>query len=143
MKELPQAQNPTAHYVATANHNILPAGYRAEIGYEWAPPYRFARVKEQLEGAKKFALEDFQSMQHDDMALPGRTLARLVKVVDIRDRELRPYVELLAGWDGVLSAKSQAGALYGVWLRELLDGFYRPHVPAGLLEFTRRAAACR
>ncbi len=136
LEELPQAQNPTAHYVATANHNILPAGYRAEIGYESAPPYRFARVKEQLEGAKKFALEDFQSIQHDATALPGRTLARLVKVVDIRDRELRPYVELLAGWDGVLSADARAGALYGVWLRELLDGFYRPHVPAGLLDFT-------
>jgi penicillin amidase len=140
LKELPQIHNPTAHYVATANHNILPPGYQAEIGYEWAPPYRFARVKERLESKKKFALEDFQSIQQDAVTLPGRTLARLVKVVDMRDRELRPYVDLLAGWDGVLSADSRAGALYGVWLQELLDGFYRPHVPAGLLDFTASRA---
>src|SRR6185437_10393805 len=54
----------------------------------------------------------------------------------MQDRALRPYVELLAGWDGVLSADSRAGALYGVWLQELMDGFYRPHVPARLLAFT-------
>ena len=136
LKELPQSHNPTTHYVATANHNILPPGYRAEIGYEWAPPYRFARVKERLEEKSKFAREDFQSIQHDVTTLPGRTLARLVKRVDMQDRELRPYVELLAGWDGVLSADSRAGALYGVWLQELLDGFYRPRVPAKLLDFT-------
>jgi penicillin amidase len=114
----------------------LPAGFQAEIGYEWAPPYRFARIKERLEGKNKFSLEDFQSIQHDVTTLPGRTLARLVKSVDMQDRELRPYVELLAGWDGVLSADSRAGALYGIWLQELLDGFYRPQVPARLLELT-------
>ena len=136
LKELPQVQNPAAHYVATANHNILPHDYGREIGYEWAPPYRFARIKERLEGKKKFTLEDFQRLQHDNASLPGRVLVRLVKELDVQDRELRPYVELLAGWDGLLSADSRAGALYGVWLRELLDGFYRPHVPARLLDFT-------
>jgi penicillin amidase len=136
LKELPQAHNPASHFVATANHNILPTGYEAEVSYEWAPPYRFARIKERLQGKNKFAPEDFQDMQHDATTLPGLELARLLKGVDMQDRELRPYVELLAGWDGMLSADSRAGALYGVWLQELLDGFYRPQVPAGLLEFT-------
>jgi penicillin amidase len=133
--ELPQAHNPAAHYVATANHNILPAGFKAEIGYEWAPPYRFARIQARLEEKKKFTLEDCQSIQHDVTSLPGRTLARLSKAVDIQDQELRPYVELLAGWDGVLSTDSRAGVLYGIWLQELLDGFYRPRVPARLLDY--------
>lgn len=135
LQELPQVHNPAAHYVATANHNILPANFKAEIGYEWAPPYRFARIQERLEEKKIFTLEDFQSIQHDATTLPGRRLVRLVKAVDMQDRALRPYVELLAGWDGVLSADSRAGALYGVWLQELLDGFYRPRVPAKLLDF--------
>jgi penicillin amidase len=136
LTELPQVHNPAAHYVATANHNILPVGFKAEIGHEWAPPYRFARIKERLEAKKKFTLEDFQSIQQDAVTLPGRTLARLIQVVDVRDRALRPYVELLAGWDGTLSADSRAGTLFGVWLQELLDGFYRPRVPEGLLDFT-------
>jgi penicillin amidase len=44
LEELPQVHNPANHYVATANHNILPAGYRPEISYEWAPGYRFTRI---------------------------------------------------------------------------------------------------
>jgi penicillin amidase len=136
LKELPQVQNPVVHYLATANHNILPPDYTPEIGYEWAPDYRFKRIKERLEGKKKFTQEDFQSLQHDNTSLPGRALVRLVKGLDVQGQEFRPYVELLAGWDGVLSSDSRAGALYGVWLRELLDGFYRPHVPARLLDFT-------
>src|SRR5262249_40662066 len=84
---------------------------------------------------KKLTLEDFQGIQHDNTSLPGLALGRLLKKVDVQEPELRPYVKLLTEWDGELSAGSRAGALYGVWLRELLDGFYRPHVPARLLEF--------
>jgi penicillin G amidase len=134
LQELPQVHNPASHYVATANHNILPAGYRHEIAYEWAPPYRFARVKQRLEAKRNFTLEDFQNIQHDNTSLPGLALARLVKSVDMQAPELQPYVELLAGWDGVLSSESRAGALYGVWLQELLDGFYGRHVPDRLLD---------
>jgi len=137
LKDQPQVYNPAAHYVATANHNILPPGYKHEIAYEWAAPYRFAQIRQRLEAKKKFSLEDFQSIQHDNTSLPGLALARLIKSVDMQDAELRAHVELLAGWDGVLSIESRAGALYGVWLQELLDGFFRPHVPARLLDFVR------
>jgi penicillin amidase len=133
--ELPQEHNPAAHYVATANHNILPPGYRHEIALEWAPAYRFTRIKQQLEAQKKFTLKGFAAMQHDNTSLPGLALGRLAGGVDMRDPALRPYAELLARWDGVLTVESRAGALYGVWLQELLHEFYRPHVPEPVLEF--------
>jgi penicillin amidase len=136
LEELPKAHNPAAHYVATANHNILPADYGPQISYEWAPSYRFTRIKERLETKRKFTLEDFKSIQHDATTPPGRALARLVKHVTVQDPELQPYVAMLADWDAVLTADSRAGVLYGVWLQELLDGFYRPRVPARLLDFT-------
>jgi penicillin amidase len=135
VEELPQAHNPAAHYVATANHNILPAGYKHAIAYEWSPGYRSARIKQRLEGKKRFTLEDFQSIQHDNTSLPGLALVRLLQGVDLEDPGLQRYAETLVRWDGDLSAGSRAGALYGVWLRELLDAFYRANVPAGLLDF--------
>ncbi len=137
VKEYPQVFNPATHFVATANHNILPAGYDHEIGYEWAPIYRYARIKQRLEADRKFDLRDMKSIQHDSTSLPGQTLARLVKGLEVRDPALKPYADLLAGWDGVLSIDSQAGALYGIWLQELLDGFYAPHVPRSVLDFVR------
>jgi penicillin amidase len=135
-KELPQVRNPARHFIVTANHNILPPGYPHEIAYEWAPPYRFRRIQEQLHTGEKFTREDFQKLQYDNTSLPGLALARLLKHVDLQDVVPGQYVELLTNWDGVLSTGSRAGALYGVWLQELLNGFYRPHVPAALLEFT-------
>jgi penicillin amidase len=137
VKDLPQVYNPAKHLLATANHNILPQDYPHEIGYEWAPGYRFRRIEQRLMMKKHFSLEDFASIQQDNTSLPGQALARLVRTVDIHDPELRPYIELLAGWDGVLSRESQAGPLYAAWLQELLDGVYRPHVPERCLEFLR------
>jgi penicillin amidase len=135
IEQLPQVHNPSSHYVATANHNILPAGYQELIAYDWAPSYRFERIKHRLEAKKRFTLKDFQAIQHDDTSLPGLALSRLIKEGDMHDAGLQPYVELLATWDGVLSSGARAGALYAVWLQELLDGFYRPHVPVRLLDF--------
>jgi penicillin amidase len=136
-KDLPQVHNPAGHYVATANHNILPPGYKHEIAYEWAASYRFDRIKQRLDEPKKFNIADCQSIQHENTSLPGQALVRLIKHLDVQDAELRPSAELLAAWDGELSTDSRAGVLYGVWLQELLDGFYRPHVPVRQLDFVK------
>jgi penicillin amidase len=137
VKEYPQVFDPASHFVATANHNILPAGYTHEIGYEWAPIYRYARIKQRLEAKKKFDLDDFKNIQHDSTSLPGQALARLIRKLKIADPDQKPYAELLANWDGVLSTDAKAGPIYGVWLQELLDGFYAPHVPKSVLDFVR------
>src|SRR5262249_654210 len=129
--------NPPNHFLATANHNILPPGYAHQISYEWASIYRYARIRERLEAKEKCTLEDFQSIQHDNTSIPGRTLARLLKNVQWQDEALRPFPDMMSGWNGDLSRESKAGPLYAVWLQELLDAFYRPHVPARLLEFVR------
>lgn len=135
--DYPQTFNPASHRVATANHNILPNGYRHEISYEWTPRYRFERVKQRLDAQDRFSMADFQSIQHDNTTLPGQALARLVRRVDQKETNLAPYVTLLAEWDGVLTAESRAGPLYAVWLSELLEAFFGRHVPAALVETTR------
>ncbi len=133
--ELPQSFNPPGHFIATANHNILPPGYPHEIGYEFAVPYRYQRIKERLEAKTTLDVRDCKSIQQDVTTLPGVALARLARNLSPEDAALRPYVELMVKWDGVLSEDSQAGPLYAVWLDELLTEFYRPHVPKALLAF--------
>ena len=130
VEELPQAANPANQWLMTANHNILPPDYRQEISYEWSLPYRADRLRQRLGEKKTFALDDFKSMHYDSVSLPGRRLAALAKHVG--DETLRSYVELLSAWDGTLSRDSRAGPLYAVWTKELLDEFFRPHVPEKL-----------
>jgi penicillin amidase len=133
--ELPQTYNPTVGFVATANHNILPPKYDREIAYEWAPPYRFQRIKQVLEANERCTLEDFCKLQHDVLSAPGLELVKLLKKVPITDPDLKPYAETLLKWDGVLSADATAGPVYVSWLHELSHAFYKRHVPAGLVGF--------
>ncbi len=139
MEELPQNHNPPSHLVATANHNILPAGYRHEISYEWSPPFRFMRVQKELEAKKRFTLDDFKRLQHDNTSLPGQALVRVLKTVDLQEPALKPYVELLANWDGVLSQEARSGPLYAAWLQELLQEFWAAQAPKELLDYARSA----
>jgi len=134
--DLPQSFDPPQGFLATANHNILPPGYKYAISYEWAPGYRYQRIKQRLEAKDKHALRDFQDIQHESTSLPGQALARLAKSLAV-DESLSPYLKLMAEWDGVLTRNAAAGPLYAAWLQELEHDFYRPHVPKQLVETVR------
>ncbi|HUE70270.1 MAG TPA: penicillin acylase family protein, partial [Pirellulaceae bacterium] len=129
VKELPQSFSPPAHWLATANHNILPAGYKHEIAYEWASPHRFERIKQRLTEQQKFTLEDFQSIQHENTSLPALALIDVLQRVEL-SKELQPYGQLILDWDGVLSREAKAGPLYAVWLQELRDALFADRIPA-------------
>jgi penicillin amidase len=138
-KDLPQTLNPSSHFLLTANHNNLPAGYKHAIGYEWSPGHRFERLRERLTAKQKFGLDDFQSMQHDETSLPGRRLARLAARLEVAgDASEKAALKAVAEWDGVLSRDSRPGAIASVWTQELLTEFFRPHVSSvRLLEYVR------
>jgi penicillin amidase len=123
LQHLPQDKNPKSGWLATANHNIIPKGYKNEIGYEFAPPYRFERVKANLDGKKKLTLEDFQRIQHDDVSIPGEHLARLLGAIKTVDPGL------LRGWHGRLDRDSPQAVLFAMWLPLVQDAVYGMHVP--------------
>lgn len=130
VKDLPQAYNPAKHYVATANHNILPPGYKRELGYEWSNPIRFWRIEEVLrDKARKFSVADFEQLQHDAVSLPARELITLLKGARFEDTAILPYVQLLTSWDAVLGKDSTAAALYEFWVQKLPTQVFKVHVP--------------
>ncbi len=122
--ELPQQVNPSSHWLATANHNILPKGYSHEIGYEFAPPHRFQRIQEVLAGAKKMTLEDFERLQHDAVSIPGRQLGKRLAATPNLSESATPFAQRFARWDGHLSKDSPEGLLYAAWLREMTNELY-------------------
>jgi penicillin amidase len=130
--ELPQSFNPKAGFLATANHNILPEGYKHQIGYEFAAPYRFQRVRQVLSSREKWELSEFRALQHDVVSLPGLALVRLLKDVDLQDKSLEPFAKTLLDWDSKLTVDARAGPLFALWLRALQEEFCAPHVPKEL-----------
>jgi penicillin G amidase len=114
--ELPRLYNPSKGFIATANHNILPAGYKHALGYEWAPRFRFWRVEEMLTQKDKFSLSDFQAMQQDVTSIPARRFRDVIRnwkhSLTGSEAEL---VERIRKWDARLTAQSAEALLYELW----------------------------
>ncbi len=126
--QYPQSFNPKSGWQATANHNIIPEGYKRQIGYEFAPPYRFQRIREVLESKEKWTLDDFRALQHDQHSLAGLALVQLLKKLDLGKTQLALFQKRLDEWDGKLTADSDAGTLYALWLNEVQDAMLLHHL---------------
>ena len=111
MSELPRLYNPPSHLIATANHNILPEGYKTPLGYEWAMPFRYRRIREMLAGKSKFDIADFERMQQDVTSLPARRFQEILRKAHVGSE--------LDGWDARLTTGSRAALLYELWIAAL------------------------
>ncbi len=111
----PQSFNPATHYVATANHNILPAGYDKQLSYEWASPARYNRIVEMLSAHRKFDVHDFELMQQDIQSVTARRFVKLLGKGSALD-----------GWDGRLRVDSPQALLYEAWISKLPAAVFGP-----------------
>ncbi len=123
-KDLPRTYNPAAHYIATANHNILPAGYSIPLNYEWAVPFRFQRIVEMLTGrqqaGEKMSVSDFERMQQDVTSIPARRFqAVLRRWLAESSPDNAAVVKKMVDWNGGLAADSAEAAIYEVWIASL------------------------
>src|SRR5690606_12116398 len=101
--ELPQQQNPKSGFIATANHNIVPPGFRYDLAFDWSVPYRIDRIREVLSEDRRFSVEDFEKLQQDEKSVAAQeVIAILRSVATPQNAEAsRAHAALLA-WDGVL-----------------------------------------
>jgi penicillin amidase len=109
---LPYEFNPPRHWIATANHNIMPPGYTIPLGYDgWAVPNRINRIREMLGAGGKFDIDDFIRMQQDVISLPARKWVVGLRQDPGRDIVPREVLE----WNGELRAESFPALYYEIW----------------------------
>jgi penicillin amidase len=133
VEQYPQKLNPPEGFIVTANHDILPPGYTREISYEWAAPYRYQRLLEDLREKPRFDLNDFQRMQYDNVSIPVRRLVALLDRAGAAEPELVPFYRLLSRFDGRMDRSSAAAALCGCWVPKLAEAYYGSKAPRHLL----------
>src|SRR5579859_3296091 len=142
--ELPHSYNPPAGFLATANHKMIPSDYPYAVGFEWAPPTRYLRIKEILETArasgKKLDVDDMKELQSDVVSLFARELQGLLRqAMDAAPEAVaqpaRSASNALLDWDCALRADSPQAALYELWAAELRSELTVRAVP----EAVRRA----
>lgn len=130
LSALPKSYNPSSHFIATANHKVIPENYKHEIGFEWAAPFRFHRIEEVLRAGKNFTVADFERLQHDELSLPAREIVPLLKNLKSGDRETDEALDILRGWNLILSKESQPAAIFEVFVDKLRSNVFKPTVPA-------------
>jgi penicillin G amidase len=117
---------------------MIPAGYPYAVGFEWAAPTRFERIREVLEAARqtehKLTVADMQALQLDVVSLPARQLQPLLRnALGLGSPGVAgPVADAAASllqWDGAVRADSPAAALYELWARELRKAVTHLAVP--------------
>jgi penicillin amidase len=125
--ELPGSFNPPSHFIATANHNILPAGYKIPLGFEWTQPFRIRRIFEMFSNhAQKFSVADFERMQQDVVSLPAKRFLAVLRRWGSDDAAVR----MMLRWDAALTADSAAAVIYEVWIGKLPAAVFGPELGA-------------
>ncbi|MEX2263735.1 MAG: penicillin acylase family protein [Bryobacteraceae bacterium] len=122
--ELPHLYNPASHWIATANHNILPKDYGIPLGYEWALPFRFQRIQEMLSEKRKFSVADFERMQQDITSMPARRFQNILR--KWKPSVEQKLVEQLVSWDARLTVDSFPALVFEVWMTKLPAAVFGP-----------------
>lgn len=141
--DLPREYNPARGYIATANDNTHPPGYKGRpvlyktsIGVKES---RIARIHQMLGTGQKFSVADLQTMQHDAYSLRAERDLPLFQGWTSQDAEVEKARAAIAGWDKVLTADTMAGALYVRWTGSDAGRAFE-HGAAGVPAAKRRAA---
>ena len=122
--ELPRVFNPASGAVVSANHKILPPGYRHFITSEWQSPYRAGRITELLEATPKHTRESFARMQADIVSPAVRELLPRLLATQPATPQARAALAKLAAWDGTMSADRPEPLIVVAWWRELTRAIY-------------------
>ncbi|MDH4324708.1 MAG: penicillin acylase family protein [Betaproteobacteria bacterium] len=130
--ELPQAYNPPAGQVITANHRVTPPGYAHFISSDWQSPYRAQRIAELLRALPKHSIGSFARIQGDVVSLPVRELLPRLLAVKPAGEEARRALQLLAGWDATMAAERAEPLILWAWWREFSRAIYGDELGAAL-----------
>ncbi len=118
-EQMPFLTNPEAGFVATANAQPMREGDGPFLGVAWLDGYRQARIVEVLDSRHDWSLADTQALQMDQTSILWRELRDVVLAMPTEVNEARRGVDLLATWDGVVSADSPAAAVFECFVAEM------------------------
>jgi penicillin amidase len=135
---LPAAQNPSVDHQriankgwhATANQNILPAGYAHFVGGDWTTPERFERIEQLLAASPKHSRESLQAIQNDVTSLGAKALLPVVLTAKPQHALGGAALQLLRSFDGQMKTDSAAALVFNVWADELTRGLLVPQLGA-------------
>jgi len=117
-------QNPATGYIATANNDTVPQGYRYTISHEWEAPYRYRRIEQLLLARPKHSPASFEAMQADTIDLYALDLKKRLIAAGPFDAGDEKAARLLTQWDGAMNAGRPEPLIFAAWARALARRIY-------------------
>jgi penicillin G amidase len=115
VEELPRVFNPPSGWLATANNRMVDDQYPHVLAHNWAPPYRFSRIRSLIETKRQLRVEEIFQIQGDSFSFPDVMVARMLVQTLERARQRTPDEEWalqeLSSWDGHMRRTSVAASL--------------------------------
>ena len=108
--ELPSSYNPPEGFIVTANQRIVGDSYKYFLTHLWASPYRARRIYTLLQANPKITVNDVMDIQRDVFNISYSNFAREIIKSEAASKET---LDILRGWDGKMSADSNAALLVG------------------------------
>ena len=117
--QLPNAYNPPAGMIVTANQNPFPADFPYQVDGNFAAPYRANQIRARLGSQEKWKAEEMLGLEKDVYSAFDLFLAKQVVAAFDAQKPVNPQmqeaVDVLRGWNGQME-KGQAAPM----LTELL-----------------------
>lgn len=120
-ENLPSSFNPPEGFIVTANQRIVGDSYKYFLTHLWASPHRARRIYDLLKANEKVTINDVVDIQRDIFNISYSDFAREIVKTESASKET---LDVLRGWDGKMSADSEAALLVGeirsVFLNKIL-----------------------
>ncbi len=112
-EDLPKELNPERGWIATANHDIHPAGYDPPLFFlRGSESARFNRIRDVLSSGRKLTLADHAALQHDARSRRGSADIALFRGWSAAEARIEWGRRALESWDAQHRRESFAAALY-------------------------------
>ena len=110
--QMPGQMSPARGWIATANNDNRPDGYRYDYSSFFSPSYRYERIGQVLSATRAMTLADHRSLMLDTLNLQAKHLVPIIIAALKDDAEEADLAIILATWDGRDRLDQTAPLLY-------------------------------
>jgi penicillin amidase len=128
-EELPHAQDPPQGFLATANNQPLPDGVGPYLGCDWINGYRALTIGRELSARTDWDVPRTMTLQMNQYAAAWDELRETVLSAPAAESDSRQAVEMLRGWNGLVSIDSSAATVYELFVSEMAGRIARAKAP--------------
>mgnify|MGYP002884108083 CR=1 FL=1 len=132
---LPQRAGKDVRRLVNANNPVTGSAYPYFLGFEWAPPYRAARIRALLNEGKGRNVRDAAIMQRDLFSGMARDLLPLMLRAKPNSTAGQRAIVLLRNWDSVMAPERAEPMIFNAWLVALNRALYGDELGAQLGDY--------